>query len=275
MSGEELTIRTVTIATKGPLPKPQIDRKWHRCLCCKYESGTYWAEKCPRCKSLNCYVELPHVDVARMLLEKHKLTVPDNTTEMIAKTIARRYELELKPKKGPSPRERMKKALAHAAKLLEYTERGTGGRRLHDAISTRSASLHWALSDVGVVIWLATAATPIDVAEVLDGLTSRLSKEDLTRLIQALQSTLSETGKSGRPRGETTYVVRGACIAWLRAGHRDKYTWDEFSESLKGPLSEFARELLDYCNLAIPGDNALYCALRVALPDCEELLRSR
>jgi hypothetical protein len=283
------TLRSVLPHAK-PLKTPDI----YECLSCGSE-WRYWAERCPSCKSTNwatqktlqAYKEASQgrrakasrqqllancADLARELLEKHKLTVPEGTTEMIAKTIAKHYNSELRSKnKGPSPRERINKAITHAAKLLQYAKRGIGDRRLQASISVRSASLRQALSDIGVVIWLASSMT-IDVAYVLDRLTSGLSKEELTRLIRALRSALTRTGKSGRPPGETAYVLRAACIAWLRAGRSEKYTWDASSDILKGPLSAFVRELLVYCDLTAPSDNALQCALRVALPDCRASL---
>jgi hypothetical protein len=210
---------------------------------------------------------------ARELLARHGLSVPDNTTEMIAKTIAKRYSLQSRPRKGePSPRERLKKALTHAERLLEYAKRKIKDRRLRAAISTRSASLRRALDDLAVVIRLATA-TPLDVVQLLDRVTSGLSKGELTRLIRALKSALAASGKSGRPPEDATHVLRGACIAWLRAGRAEKYSWDEGSGTLKGPLAKFARDLLRCCRLEPPSDNALYCALRVALPECQASLR--
>jgi len=210
---------------------------------------------------------------AHELLARHRLSVPENTTEMIAKTIARRYPLQSRRRNtGPSPRERLKKALTHAKKLLEYTERKTLSRRTRAAMSTRSTSLHRALDDVAVVIELATA-TPQDVVQLLNRVTSGLSKDELTRLIQALESTLPARGKSGRPPKDATRVLRGACIAWLRAGRVEKYTWDEGSGTLKGPLARFALDLFRCCRLEPPNDNALYCALRVQLSDLQATLR--
>jgi hypothetical protein len=192
---------------------------------------------------------------------------------MIAKTIGKRYKLGLKQKKEPSPRERVSKAVTHATKLLEYSERGKKDRRLGAGISTRSASLLRALSDLGVVIRLATA-TSVDVVAVLDRLKSGgLPKDELAHLIPALESVLQANGKTGRPREELAHVLRGACRAWLRAGRAEKYTWDPYSETLKGPLAAFARDLIDCCQLEAPSDNALYCTLRVALPDCQRSLR--
>jgi hypothetical protein len=209
---------------------------------------------------------------ARELLDRHGLTVPDKTTEMIARTIAKPYKLESKQKKGLSPRERIKKALVHAAKLLEYTERvTTGNQRLRASISRRAVALSKALNDFGVVVWLATATPSIDVVDVLERLKSGWpSKHELMRLILALKSALPANGKPGRPREDTTHVLRGACIAWLRAGRPEKCTWDPTSGdpgTVKGPLAVFARDLLSCCQLAAPSDNALYCALRFALHD--------
>jgi hypothetical protein len=214
-----------------------------------------------------------HVSCARELLARHGLTVPDSTTEMIAKTIAKRYKLGSRQKKELSPRERLRKAHTHAVKLLEYTERGTKDSRLCASISTRSASLFGALNDLGVVIRLATA-TSLDVVGILGRLESGgLSKDELTRLIPALRSALPASGRPGRPREDTAHVLRGACIAWLRAGRAQKYTWDEVSGRLKGPLAAFARDLLDCCQLEAPSDNALYCTIRVALRDCQGAIR--
>jgi hypothetical protein len=215
-----------------------------------------------------------YVPCARGLLLRHKLTVPDRTVEMIAKTIADSRKLESRAKPGLSPRARIKKALTHAAKLLEYTQRGTAeDQRLRRSISRRSSSLAQALSNLGVVVWLATATTPIDVVAVLERLKGgRPSKDELTRLIATLESVLPASGKPGRPREDTTHVLRGACIAWLRAGRADKCTWDVDSETVKGPLAAFARDLLNCCRL-VPSDNAIYCALRYALRDCQGSLR--
>lgn len=213
---------------------------------------------------------------ASELLARHELVVPGSTTEMIAKTIAKRYSLPSRPRKAElSPRQRLKKALTHAAKLLEYIEgRTTGEKRLRGSISKRSAALSNALNDFGVVVWLATATPPVDVVAVLERLESGcLSKHELTRLISALESTLLANGKTGRPREDMAHVLRGACIAWLRAGRREKCTWDPHSGdpgTVKGPLVEFARDLLDCCQLPARSDAALYSALRFALRCCCE-----
>lgn len=210
---------------------------------------------------------------ARELLDRHNLIVSDVTVEMVAKTIAKRYKVGSGRSKGPSPRERISKALAHAGKLVEYADRRKKDRRLAASISTRSVALLRALADIRVVIRLAIT-TSLDVVEVLERLKrSELSKDDLTHLIAALKSVLPTTGKSGRPREEIAHVIRGACIAWLRAGRDEKYTWDEASGILKDPLAAFARDFLKCCQLSTPTDNALYCTLRAALPDCREAVR--
>jgi hypothetical protein len=206
---------------------------------------------------------------ARELFDRHRLIVPDKTTEMIAKTIARSYRLASIKNKGPSPRTRIRKALAHAEKLLEYTERDTKSRRLAASVSNRSASLTRILNDFGVAVWLATATPPIDVVAVLEQLEGDgLPKGELTRLIPALKSALPAKGKPGRPREDMAHVLRGACIAWRRAGRPEKCTWDPLSGehgTVKGPLAAFARDLLDRCQLAAQSENALYCALRLEL----------
>jgi hypothetical protein len=188
---------------------------------------------------------------------------------MIAKTIAKRYRSGSIQNKGPSPRTRIRKALAHAEKLLEYTERDTKNRRLAGSVSNRSAALTRMLNDFGVAVWLATVMPPIDVVAVLEKLESGgLPKGNLTRLIRALKSALPAKGKPGRPREGMAHVLSGACIAWRRAGRPEKCTWDPLSGDqgmVKGPLAAFARDLLACCQLAAQSENALYCALRLEL----------
>jgi hypothetical protein len=113
----------------------------------------------------------------------------------------------------------------------------------------------------------------MDVVDVLDRLRSGLAKDDLRRLIQVLESALSKSGKTGRPRGVTALVIRAACIAWLRAGRTEIATLHGEYGCVEGPLPEFARDLLRCCRLVPPRDNALYCALRVAMSDCKASLR--
>jgi hypothetical protein len=215
---------------------------------------------------------------ARMLFNKHRLVVPASVIEMIAKTIAKRYKLGLRP----SPRKRMIKALAHASRLLEYAERGAKSPRLAASVSKRSASLSRVLSDFDVGARLAMTAR-IDIDDVLDRINrlnrlkqpqaGRLLKDVLIRLISALKAELSATGKSGRPREETAHVLRGACRAWLLAGRTEKCTWDYYSGTTKGPLAKFARDLLKQCRLEVPEDSALYRALLDGLRSCRGSLR--
>jgi hypothetical protein len=188
------------------------------------------------------------------LFKKHKLTVPERTAEMIAKTImhCRVLEPRAKKKKGEelSPRKRLKKARTHAAKLLEYTAR----RPSHAAsIFKRSNSLYKALDDWGSLIWLATAASPVNVSDLVDRLQAGgLNNSELTGLVRALDSVLSKDRKdlerTGRPAERLMYVIRGGYIAWHRAGAATSFYWDEASGRLTGLLPEFIRDLISYCD---------------------------
>jgi hypothetical protein len=188
------------------------------------------------------------------LFKKHRLTVPERTAEMIAKTImhCRVLELRAKKEKGEelSPRERLKKARTHAAKLLEYAARRPSQA---DSIFKRSNSLYKALDDWGPLIWLATAAPPVNVSDLLDRLQAGgLNKNQLRALVRALDKTLSESTKdrrrTGRPTELLSYVIRGGVIAWHRADAATSYFCDPYDGRLTGLLPKFMRDLISYCD---------------------------
>jgi hypothetical protein len=218
----------------------------------------------------------------KALLTKHNLTTPEETAEMIVKTIVKCRVPEPRPTKHkgeePSPRRRLTVARTHAIKLLEDTTTGASHK---DSVAKRSERLRKALDDSRAVIWLASATPPVHVPELLDRLkTGGLHKRELAGLVQALDSILSKDGRStGRPPEETARIVRAGCIAWLRAGQKGCYGWDGFADALVGPLPKFIRDLFSLCaglqNTIELTDAALHSQLKVALTYCKRALSRR
>lgn len=214
----------------------------------------------------------------KALFRKHKLTAPDETAEMIVKTIMKSW-LKPKPKKQkgkqPSPRERLRTALTHATKLLEYTDTPPSHG---NSIAKRSERLRKALGHGDAVIWLAVATPQVDVSKLLSKLD--FDRTTLTKLVRALSAALSDKSgaRTGRPRGELSRIVQAGCIAWLKAGRRAVYKWDRGTGCLVGQLPKFIRDLVFLCAsrrryLRLTTDAALYAQLEVALPYCERTLK--
>lgn len=214
------------------------------------------------------------------LLRKHKLkNVPQSTAEMLVKTIVKSHRLKPRPKKTkgkePSPRERLKVARTHATKLLKYANTGASHA---NSIAKQSDWLSSALDHWDAVIWLALANPPVDVPELLNKPVH--GSDALIGLVRSLDAALSTNNgtRTGRPVEKVTLIVRAGCIAWIRAGRKRGYRWDQVAAAVVGPLPRFIRDLLSLCAVASsnrrlrPTDAALHSALKVAIPYCKRVL---
>lgn len=185
-----------------------------------------------------------------------------------------------------TPRARLRIALTHARKLLEYA-----GRRQQrsDRIRNRKAKLHGALNNLDVMIWLAIATPRADVRELLAHLgRDALDTGKLATLVQALDAARAGSGRSGRPIAQAIKVLRGGSVAWLRAGRKDSYRWNDVEGRLTGALPVFIRDLFACCDgshalvrsldrvgrkrerALTMKDAALHSALKVALADIRQ-----
>lgn len=197
------------------------------------------------------FLSRKYLPVAEELAKSHKLKVPASTIETLATAIMKCRTLEPRPKKQkgeePSPRERLETALTHARKLLEYTERNASHG---NSISTRSESLRDALDDSNAVIWLAVASPPIDVPLLVDRLKSyTLNKDELTKLVSSLDSTLSrDSERTGRPTEMLARIIRAGCDAWLKSNPKKSFMWNDKLGCLEGSLPPFIRGLLSACD---------------------------
>ena len=208
------------------------------------------------------------------------MNVPQGTAEMLVKTIVKSHRLNPKTKKmkakEPSPRERLKVARTHATKLLKYANTGSSHP---NSIAKRSDRLYLALDHLDAVIWLALAYPSVDVPEVLNK--PVLDSDELTDLIRSIDAALSTNNgaRTGRPVEKVCRIVRAGCIAWIRAGRKRGYRWDDAAAGLVGPLPELIRDLFSLCagpqNTIHLTDAALHSQLKAALPYCEVALTRR
>ena len=199
--------------------------------------------------------------IVDVLLEKHKIEATQAIRNLFAENIRR-------CRRGSIPgvrqtRERLRKALTHAQALRRYAEKAPTRA---DSIEKRSKKLREALNRLDALIWLEVPSP--QVRSILHRLktSGSLSADELTRPIQALDSTLSVKGaRTGRPMELVTNVVRAGCIAWFRAGRKLSFFWNDVEECTGGSLAAFARALLNICALKM-SEPALYSALRNAVP---------
>jgi hypothetical protein len=268
----------------------QAPRERFRCSAC----GAIWIKpdkkgNCPKCH-LPTVSWRKYVPMVRDLFKKHGLR-RRQPTELIAKTIAKLPQRRNRQKvEEATPREHLKKARGHTVKLLEYARRRF--KLAHEAgpgckartapmrrLTKRLQSLQSALDHSDVVFWLTLARPTVDVQELLLRLKAAdyavsLSASNLSRLLKALDYTLSGSGRTGRPMADQTRVIRAACFAWLYAGRHQRFTWDESSGKLTGPLAIFAQDLLSRCNMPM-SDAALHRALQIHIRECKAALKRR
>ncbi|MGB7601104.1 MAG: hypothetical protein WBM24_12415, partial [Candidatus Sulfotelmatobacter sp.] len=207
---------------------------------------------------------------ATALLEKHGLTVPPATLDMLARTIMRCRELGPRQKRAKgqqlSPRDRLRRASTHAAKLLKYSERGSSR---HDSIPKRAKALR-TLLNLEATVWLATASVRVNAPELLERLQANaLDRPALESLVMAIDSILArdDDAVTGRPPNRLASVLNACCIVWLRARRPERFTWNEPQDRLDGPLADFVRDVLCVCRFESLKDAAMKQALVRRLPD--------
>lgn len=205
------------------------------------------------------------------LLQQHKFdiepvtpaacTMLEATRTNLADTIGR-CRRSSKPSVQQT-RKRLRTALTHAQALLLYTQK----RPTHaDSVEKRTKKLHDALNGFDIVIWL---EVPISrVRSILSRLKAgkTLGADELTRLVRAINDTLSTAGaRTGRPMKRSTVVVRAGCVAWLRAGRNPSRSWNDAKSCATGKLAAFLRDLFHACDMRV-ADTALYSAIGEAIP---------
>lgn len=191
--------------------------------------------------------------IADALLKEHGLSVPEDTRDMLTKTIANCRVVLRKEGTGPhSPLPAARKALTHANKLLEYAR--TPPRR-KTSVATRCERLRTALLDSGILaleLGMRNVRRTFDYGALLDSLeTCQLNEAWMTELVVLLKEIKDPKGwqKIGRPWGLAKRIIRGGCMVWRIAGHpRLTYRWDDVTGELRGPLPDFLRDLIACCN---------------------------
>jgi len=231
-------------------------------------SGRYVARAKPvTSRVMPTDAEIRAGEAVRQLLASHRLDVPPVAADMLTNTVLKCRVLARREERMATElprRKRMQRALKHARKLLQYTQHKPSHA---SSIPAQIKRLHNALNDVEVVVWLALARPRIDVPALL----ARHGKADAgglnpNVLVRALEFYLSQKGKrSGRPKGRSTAVVTGGCIAWFQGRRKLTVTWNEIKGRTTGPLSSFVRDFLQICRLTMK-EGTLYSALRVAVP---------
>ena len=192
--------------------------------------------------------------IVNSLLTKHRLSVPDETCDMLAKTIMYLHRVPRSERREPySPVAALTKATKHVRALLRYAEKPSTHK---DSVPKRCASLHAALLSSGMLVFeLGVAQVERDefeYAALLDSLEAgHPDVSSLAMLLDSLNSIQSNQGdwqKVGRPWGSAKRVVRDGCIAWWSAGRTDSFTWNDDREELLGPMPDFLRDLIACCN---------------------------
>lgn len=170
--------------------------------------------------------------VADELLVRHKLSLPNNTRDMLATTIMHSRELAKEGKDGShSPTPARKKVETHARALLGYSINPPVRK---DSILKRCASLEKALLSSGLLaldIGISNHRNKVDFD--FGGLLESLKVGNADpAAISILLDSLSRIPwgrweKLGRPKEHAGHVVRSGCLAWKRAGRTERYSWRE------------------------------------------------
>ena len=192
---------------------------------------------------------------SKALFARHDMTVDEATSEMIELVIKRGSNL--RPKQPPL-RLRLKKVITHAKALLRYSG---GGQSRNWSIQKRQKSLVSNLDDIYVVVALGCVETPFDANPLLQDLDKgKFEVPQLERLLQAAEAAL-ENKSFGRPVKPSSYIIRAAVIAWIRANKTSRYTFID-QEGLKGEFVNFLHDLFEECEIESPSDASIQWRLR-------------